>query len=478
MSKSGSNDIVIVSDLHLSAGYDPRTGAYNRNEDFFYDAAFARFLADLSKRAVVEGRHWRLVILGDFFDFLQVDVPEAHKDGPRPDVSEAATIAKLEKVVAGHAEFFQALGEFAAQGFNVDIVVGNHDIEMIRPRTQEHFKQLLVEKCGMPEIAARISFHPWILYVPGVLYAEHGQQYEHANSFATLLTPYVDDDVDVIDLPLGSYFVTYLFNRIESMDPFADNIRPVNRYLLWSFRVHPILAFMLLGKYFRFLFNVWTRVGDVPAAETEARCRAYREEYLRAHAEVVGLSHRALVAIDSLAAVPAMRSRTRLLRSLLLEPLLPLVPLAGAFVTLWIALNRLRSSISSFLLLAAGLAGLVWRERGVLRPAAHPLGYLHRAALSIHRILRKEGKEVPVYVFGHTHNAEQYPLVLDGAYPRYLNTGTWTPVVPSAFELLGARERFSFVQVTTDPETGEPIAHLLHWNDAANRQEPLPLLTV
>lgn len=68
------DDVVIVSDLHLSAGYDPLTGRYDRTEDFFYDAAFARFLDNLLLRAEVEHRKWRLVILGDMLDFLQVEV--------------------------------------------------------------------------------------------------------------------------------------------------------------------------------------------------------------------------------------------------------------------------------------------------------------------------------------------------------------------------------------------------------------------
>src|SRR5437660_938439 len=42
-------DVVIVSDLHLSAGYDERLDAFDRNEDFFYDAAFARFLEHLGR---------------------------------------------------------------------------------------------------------------------------------------------------------------------------------------------------------------------------------------------------------------------------------------------------------------------------------------------------------------------------------------------------------------------------------------------
>lgn len=44
-------ETAIVSDPHLSAGYNPRTRGYDRNEDFFYDTAFSRFVGRLRKRA-------------------------------------------------------------------------------------------------------------------------------------------------------------------------------------------------------------------------------------------------------------------------------------------------------------------------------------------------------------------------------------------------------------------------------------------
>ena len=58
-----------------------------------------------------------------------------------------------------------------------------------------------------------------------------------------------------------------------------------------------------------------------------------------------------------------------------------------------------------------------------------------------------------------------------------MNSGTWTPTVPAAFELLGARETFSFVQVTRERGTGRPVPRLMVWNDNAGRAEPLPLIS-
>ncbi|HEX6383767.1 MAG TPA: hypothetical protein VF177_03760, partial [Anaerolineae bacterium] len=71
-------NFLFLSDLHLSEGYYPGTGKLSRNEDFFHDEAFARFLfyhINLSQVNIDKAyfrRPWKLIINGDIFDFLQV----------------------------------------------------------------------------------------------------------------------------------------------------------------------------------------------------------------------------------------------------------------------------------------------------------------------------------------------------------------------------------------------------------------------
>ena len=77
MPADDGRDVIIISDLHMSAGRDDRTGTFDRNEDFFYDGAFGRFVDHLIDRARAEERRLRMVILGDFVDFLQVNPGQA-----------------------------------------------------------------------------------------------------------------------------------------------------------------------------------------------------------------------------------------------------------------------------------------------------------------------------------------------------------------------------------------------------------------
>ena len=48
--------------------------------------------------------------------------------------------------------------------------------------------------------------------------------------------------------------------------------------------------------------------------------------------------------------------------------------------------------------------------------------------------------------------------------------------MPDTFDLLGTRERFSFVQITREAEWGAAQVNLLVWNDNAARVKPLLLL--
>ncbi len=126
--------------------------------------------------------------------------------------------------------------------------------------------------------------------------------------------------------------------------------------------------------------------------------------------------------------------------------------------------------------LLSALSALLWREHRTQQPATQAGGYLLGAARQIHEELQRVGAGVPAYVFGHTHTAEQEPLGDREDAPRYLNTGTWTPLVPDTFDLLGTRERFSFVQITREAERGAAQVNLRVWNDNAARVEPLLLL--
>jgi UDP-2,3-diacylglucosamine pyrophosphatase LpxH len=474
---SNERNIAIISDLHLASGYNEQAGRFDRNEDFFYDAAFSRFIEHLTQRAYDSHQSWRLLILGDMVDFLQVEAEHGNKV-----TSATSTVHKLSHIIDGHRAFFGALARFIGAGHTIDIVLGNHDVEFVWPDVQAHFKQRLkqfVAEEDAHKIDTGVTFHPWIFYVPGVLYAEHGHHHDRLNCFAEQLEPFLQDHPNLIELPLGSFFVLYLFNRIEKIDPFADNVRPATRYLLWGLMHHPLRTLQTLGAHVYFFMRVLGKTQNRSKQQLEQRRRAYRSKHIERYAQQIGLPAETVAAIDALAPTPALTNWSTLFNELFVQPvwrlLLPPLPFFTGSAITYALVKRLQPRLRWPLSLMTGTLASALQKRWLVRPATRTGNYLLDAAHSIDELLRQANMPVPVYVFGHTHTAELFTLD-QSSMPRYVNSGTWTPIIPSAFDLLSARERFTFVEVTRG-EGGRVQAELNIWNDAAGRVESMPLLS-
>lgn len=413
--------LAIVSDLHLSEGWDPRTGRISRIEDFFFDDVFARFLGWLAQEGVRSGRPWLLIVAGDLVDFLQVtSLPKderfplrtserTHGLGTAPD----KTVWKLGVVATGHRRLFRALGRFLAEGNRLAVIAGNHDMEWVMPAVQEAFIRHLAEAGGAfpPEA---VSFHPWFYWEQGRIWVEHGQQYDGINAYDYPYYPFLSDGEELL-LPAGSFFVRYLFNIVEHRDPFADNIKPVGAYLrrylgslICSRRVvrHVIAFARILGKIRRL------------TASERSRLAGRNDNALAAELERVGLSFQIAREIGRL-----------------WEP-------CGLY-------NRgFWSNLASFFQPENDKCYRKVAERIV-------------ALLS-----------VPLVVCGHTHTADLWKLP-SGAL--YMNSGSWTRVfcADETERLIRDEQSYPFVRVLADK--GDR-AELMVWRDDLGQGERLKLL--
>jgi hypothetical protein len=110
---------------------------------------------------------------------------------------------------------FSALVRFAAAGFPVTIVPGNHDagltLESVRGRLLA-----LLEASGAPRCGVIVQ--PWILHVPGMLYAEHGNQHHDINAFVDPIRPLQTSSGQGF-VPLGSHISTYPVDVAQAIDP-------------------------------------------------------------------------------------------------------------------------------------------------------------------------------------------------------------------------------------------------------------------
>lgn len=180
----GGLDIVVVGDLHLAA----TTG---RPPDETADAAlssFASWLAEANGRTA-GGR--RVIFLGDTFNLPLVAPAGA---GPASARWEARSAIAMDRILDAHPAFPDALRALLTAGVAVDLVTGNHDAALRTPAVRERLLARI--GLGTPEP----SIEPWIRYLPGLVYAEHGHQYHDLNAFPFALLPDPDPRSDAVPL--------------------------------------------------------------------------------------------------------------------------------------------------------------------------------------------------------------------------------------------------------------------------------------
>ncbi|GAB4236860.1 MAG: hypothetical protein Kow00109_10560 [Acidobacteriota bacterium] len=513
---------LVVSDLHVGAGRDPETGLLSRREDFLFDEEFAAFLAHHAEAPEWWDVAWTLVIAGDFLDFLQIsevgpaavraprdaEPPRLRRDpvfglkaGPRE------SAAKLRRAVAGHTVLFRALASFARR-YRLVIVSGNHDAEFIYPEVREELVRILAELADAPveELRPRVKFRPWFHLEEGI-YIEHGHQYDGWNSFHYVLDPRLPEmnhlspeDREDLELPLGSLFVRYLFNRIELENPIADNLKPPSRFLLWFVLHEPVRALRFLFTGGRLMLRrLHTKSRPLLAERYRpraARHRATARRMVRALADegaVPAIDTELLDRLADLAARPvwgpAGRFSTWTFR-LLLHPW-TLLPAAAGLSALtaagcaWVALRLfaplLPGAAAEF---TATLGELLGPWENLLLAcfwavAAATLSAFHRLSRPDTRgrdRLRERAAKISeltgarYVVLGHTHDADRQ--VLPGGV--YFNSGTWTKVFSPAERVSRDDRELTFVRLVR--QDGGYAAELLRWEAAAVPARPARIL--
>jgi UDP-2,3-diacylglucosamine pyrophosphatase LpxH len=521
--------LLIVSDLHLSEGRDSKSKKFSKNEDFFFDEEFARFLAHYQDTRRWNGAKWHLIVNGDFFDFLQVisvdDAPSvlppgsAHHELGLP-CGEQETVRKLRKIAKGHWLFFESLAGFVAAGNLVTIIKGNHDVELhyagvraaLLAELKEAFRRRLERdpawgkdrEIGNVDADA-VRFSDWFYFERKLLWVEHGNRYEGINSFKYWLSPLLPDipgwppeRKDEIDLPFGSLFVRYLFNRMERVVPFADNIKPATRFVWWLIGKHPITALRFIFGDGRYMLDRIRRAwADVPPEAWNVRKQQHNAR-LGELASQSGIELSRLEELDRRRARSVLKEpdfRAKVLRTILcpwfLLPVLALMVLAFLLSVLFAAAKLLENMIPDFVreLLLDPMVNILLP----VAPWTVLLVALAGFTLFLLWLLTEEEKKGPSYlknraegiakpdllgvqyvVMGHTHDAELYVLGEDGGRKKeYFNTGTWTNVFSEEEQLIRKPVEFAFVQGL---RAGDGLTlKLQEWNDGAGEPRLLKL---
>lgn len=522
-----SYNYLIVSDFHLSEGRDPETGLLQPNEDFFQDAPFARFIAyhgALSRNSEAPDfyeKPWRLVVNGDIFDFLQVVSlpPEGDEllaiTGKRryadlpPNTckfglgtSEKEIVWKLEKIAAGHPLFFQALAWLVAQtGNQLILMKGNHDIEIYWPGVQKRLRELLAAAYrswytavtsgdvesplplypGMPaqlapeQLSEAVRFPRLFLYQRDLFFIEHGCQYDPVNFFYDFDRPRLVDEngemTDLIELPEGSLFVRYFFNQVEGIHPFADNFKPITRYVFWLLANAPD-QFIIFGR----IIVAYLRARGKVRAKTRKKVRYKRKVDGRLQNDP--FLNRMLQIQEEMREMMENNSGRTTRRMVLSLGLLLLAGLLALLTVRMIAVADYGLTLVALFFMALCYFSGTYLFQSLNHLLTDP--YLLTAAKKVAALLNGRPSErigpVRYFIYGHDHAARM--MVMDNKDdPRrpdyrqwYINTGAWIPVFSREEQLTRPAAHLTFLRLVPSRLERDDMPELLRWTEAQGPQ--------
>ena len=245
-SKKSKKVILVISDLHLSAG-DEYQGRRNHLEDFHSDQELVDFFTYYSTGEYLT-KEVELIINGDFLDPLNVPYVNYFDDEYW---SESAALEKLDIILKAHPEVMQALAKFLkAKNKTLVYIIGNHDAELLFDSLKQRFRAEFPPEC-QDKITLRNDL---TLYqpIPGV-YVQHGHEYEslhHFDEASSIVTSSKGEKYFIP--PWGSYFVTHVMNKYKVERDHVNAVRPIRTFLIHGiiFDTFFILRFMIATTYF------------------------------------------------------------------------------------------------------------------------------------------------------------------------------------------------------------------------------------
>lgn len=419
---------VLLSDVHLNeivATDIPGWWEYKAAESR-QDRALVGLLESLERRRPAHFDGTEVIFNGDTFDF---DLVYARPEGMKAPIeglppTAEASVFKIQRVLGDHPEFVAGLARFLAGGNRAVFVMGNHDRELCFPEVQEVMRMMIAAAAPVgagPRVAAAIAFEPWFVYRPGVLYAEHGQQYDSTCSYRDVLDPTVPADrkhrVEV-ETPFGSLMGHHSLCRLGTFNPYNDESFLMS---LRGYMDHWLEHYWPRRAFFRAYFASTTRaLRELFGRARRARAGEGRDEAAyAAYAEDKGVGPGFIGMLGRLSSAPIVDRPRLVLHELWLDRFL-LLFMAIAVIALGAAMVE---TVAQGLLLFALVPALVFVFRALGRGS---LALQERARWGLVAEQIAAHLDVPVVAFGHSHRPERRPLTGGG---RYYNLGSWAPVV-------------------------------------------------
>jgi UDP-2,3-diacylglucosamine pyrophosphatase LpxH len=456
------HNLLVLSDVHLGSDLvqharpdaPERTRASERRDRELIA------LLDWYRERPHSGRPWRLVIAGDLVDFIGMSVSSAGDEIATEPTDEERehglgsavdhTLAKLRRVAAHHRTVFAALGRFVDAGNALVIVRGNHDVDLHWEPVQAAFREVLAEHAVFGR--ERVEFADWFYYEEGVVYIEHGHQYDDYCSYDHVLHPVLPSDPRRSHPSLSDVLLRYVVRPTHGMLEGGHDSAGALTYVRFGARLGVRGLLGLAARFLAavgFLISLWRE----HFSEAAKWVRSEHERKMELLAEARQISVVKLRALASLQRPPVTRSLLRILAGVMLDRVA--VALAAMASVVWFLAARWTLALGVELGIAVVSIVLVAWLWGRARGALDASESLRERASSVAALF-----PAALVVMGHTHLPEVAEAPENNA--TYVNLGAWAeedtldgslPPLPASRTHLVIRQG-----------EGKPEAVLLRWD--------------
>lgn len=437
--------MLVLSDVHLGSDLNDLAADGGVKRTAAIDEDLTRLLdhyRSVPPAPARDGRpgRYRLIIAGDFIDFIGMTVkaPErlsAAADGPA-DVrgetewtdeerehglgsAEDHARLKLRLVAKRHANVFAALARFADAGHRVTLVLGNHDLEMHWAEVQNEFRVLLAAHAPGLDLG-RITFEPWFFFVEGLVYVEHGHQYDPYCATEHVMAPLSPLDPRRLMRGFSEIMLRYVVRPTRGLREHGHEHTGVFDYLALGVKLGVRGALDLSVRFVRSIVEL-LRLRRQHFSEAGRALRAEHERRMGLLAEATRIGVDRLKALAALQAPPITRSIHGILASLLLDR----IALALLSCVLLVVTGVLAAIHTRHWMWLVGSVIVGWgvahRALTRMRSTVDPREALVDRAGQLAQLF-----PVAFVVMGHTHIPARSALESPtGATSTYINVGSW-----------------------------------------------------
>ncbi len=255
--------LLVISDVHLGSDLNDFGHPIRRSRRV--DEDLVKLIMHYRAAAPPIDR-WRLVVAGDFIDFVGMTVradgvalatersDEEREHGLGSAVDHVRV--KLRLVVERHREVFDALAGFVADGHALGFIHGNHDLEFYWDAVKDDLRLLLWERAcaaqndaiDRPAFDGRIAFHPWFFYIAGVAYIEHGHQYDAFCASQYVMAPLAADPRRIAR-SVSDVLLRFVVRPTRGMHEYGHDKHGVAHYLAFATKLGVVGLSQLALRY-------------------------------------------------------------------------------------------------------------------------------------------------------------------------------------------------------------------------------------